>query len=53
MKYYDPEYDRIVEEDVIKKQYDIFKQQPWFTKTYEQFKNDNFIKLKEGETEND
>lgn len=42
-KFYDPEYDRIVTEDVPKKQYEYFKKQPWFTKTYEQFLAENFI----------
>ena len=41
-KYYDPEYDRIVDEDVIKKQYEWFSTQAWFTKTYEQFRDENF-----------
>jgi hypothetical protein len=46
-KYYDPEYDREVNEDVIKKQYEWFKNQSWFTKDYETFKNDNFTLIKE------
>lgn len=45
--YYDPEYDRIVTEDVIKKQYEWFSKQKWFTKDYETFKKDNFIEIKE------
>lgn len=42
-KFYDPEYDRIVDESVIKKQYDWFKSQSYFCKTYEQFLADNFL----------
>lgn len=43
MKYYDPEYDRIVDESVPKKQYEWFKAQPWFKKTYEEFLTGNFL----------
>lgn len=42
MKYYDPEYDQMVEEDYIRGQFSWFKKQKWFHKTYEQFKEDNF-----------
>lgn len=42
-KFYDPEYDRIVDESVPKKQYEWFSQQSWFHKTYEQFLSDNFL----------
>ena len=42
-KYYDPEYDRMVNEDYIRNQYDWFSKQPWFNKDYETFKRDNFI----------
>lgn len=42
-KYYDPEYDRIVTEDTIQDQYNWFSKQEWFTKSYEEFRNDNFI----------
>ena len=28
-KYYDPEYDRVVDESVPKKQYEWFKSQSW------------------------
>ena len=31
-KYYDPEYDRIVDESVPRKQYEWFKGQSWFHK---------------------
>lgn len=41
-KYYDPEYDRIVDESVPKKQYEWFAQQCWFHKSYEEFLADNF-----------
>lgn len=41
--YYDPEYDRVVDESVPRKQYEWFKQQNWFHKTYEQFLADNFL----------
>lgn len=40
--YYDPEYDRMVDENEIKRQYEWFSKQAWFDKTYEQFKTDNF-----------
>lgn len=46
--YYDPEYDRIVGEDVIKRQYEDFNKQDWFSKSYEQFKEDNFSRIPEG-----
>ena len=42
-KYYDPEYDRIVDESVPKKQYEWFAAQKWFHKTYEEFLADNFL----------
>lgn len=42
-KYYDPEYDRIVDESVPKQQYEYFSAQPWFHKTYEEFLKDNFL----------
>lgn len=42
-KFYDPEYDRIVDESVPKKQYEWFSQQSWFHKTYIQFLSDNFL----------
>ena len=43
MKYYDPEYDRIVDETVPKKQYEWFSKQSWFHQTYEQFLSNNFL----------
>lgn len=42
-KYYDPEYDRIVDESVPQKQYEWFKQHGWFKLTYEEFLKDNFM----------
>ena len=42
MKYYDPEYDRTVDESVIRNQYDWFASQSWFNKSYEQFRDENF-----------
>lgn len=42
-KYYDPEYDRIVDESAPKKQYEWFSAQSWFHKTYEEFLSDNFL----------
>lgn len=42
-KYYDPEYDRIVDESVPKGQYEWFRSQGWFNQTYEQFLADNFL----------
>lgn len=45
-KYYDPEYDRIVDEQVIIDQYNWFKNEwPWFPKDYETFKHDNFMEV--------
>lgn len=45
-KYYDPEYDRTVTEEVIKGQYENFKSNySWFDKPYEQFKEENFSEL--------
>ena len=41
-RFYDPEYDRLVDESVIKKQYEWFAKQKWFDKSYEQFKRENF-----------
>lgn len=46
-KYFDPEYDRIVDENEIKRQYEWFKNQKWFTKTYEQFRAENFTEVEE------
>jgi hypothetical protein len=42
-KFYDPEYDRVVDEAVPMSQYEWFKQQSWFHKTYEEFLADNFL----------
>ena len=44
-KYYDPEYDRIVDESVPRKQYEWFKGQSWFRKSYEQFLTENFSEM--------
>ena len=44
-KYYDPAYDRIVDESVPRKQYEWFKGQSWFHKSYEQFLAENFSEL--------
>lgn len=41
-KFYDPEYDRVVNESVPKKQYAWFSAQPWFSQTYEEFLEENF-----------
>lgn len=42
-KYYDPEYDKIVDETVPQKQYEWFKKQKWYNKTYEEFLSENFL----------
>lgn len=42
-QYYDPEYDRIVGEDVIQKQYAWFVGNVSMKKSYEEFRADNFI----------
>ncbi len=44
-KYYDSEYDRVVNEDIILKQYEWFVKQEWFNKSYEEFRKDNFTEL--------
>jgi hypothetical protein len=45
-KYYDSEYGRIVTEEIIKGQYERFKNNyDWFDKSYEQFREDNFREL--------
>lgn len=43
--YYDPEYDRTVDETVIRNQYEWFMTNMSMTKTYEQFRDDNFVKI--------
>ncbi len=48
-KYHDPEYDRVVDESVPKKQYEWFAQQPWFHKSYDEFLADNFTEITEGQ----
>lgn len=50
-RYYDPEYDRIVDEDVIKNQYEWFSKQKWFKDTYEQFRDSNFRLLSDDSDE--
>lgn len=40
LRYYDPEYDRVVDETTIKNQYEELKN--YTRKSYEQFKVDNF-----------
>ena len=40
--YYDPEYDRIVDENEVKRQYEWFSKQAWFSKSLEDFTKDNF-----------
>lgn len=42
-RYYDPEYDRIVDESVPRKQYEWFSSQKWFHNTYEEFLSANFL----------
>lgn len=42
-QYYDPEYDWIVGEDVIQKQYAWFVDNVSMKKSYEEFRADNFI----------
>lgn len=46
-KFYDPEYDRIVDETEVRKQYEWFAQQTWFNKSFEEFAEDNFTEIKE------
>lgn len=43
-RYYDPEYDRIVDETEVIRQYEWFKNHcGWFKETFEEFAKDNFI----------
>lgn len=41
-RYYDFEYDRIVDENTIRNQFEWFVKQNWFNKSYEEFKSENF-----------
>ena len=52
-RYYDPEYDRIVDENVIKNQYEWFSKQKWFKDTYEQFRDSNFRLLSDSDEEDE
>lgn len=46
-KYFDPEYNRIIDESVTREQYEYFVSQCiWFNKNYEQFLADNFRPLR-------
>jgi hypothetical protein len=45
-RYFDPEYNRIVEEEVIQKQYAWFKEQEWNDESYEDFKSKNFREIR-------
>ena len=44
-KFYDSEYDRVVNESVPQKQYAWFSAQPWFRQTYEEFLAENFTAI--------
>lgn len=44
-KFYDPEYDRVVDESVPQKQYAWFSAQSWFHQTYEEFLAENFTEI--------
>lgn len=44
--YFDPEYDRLVPESEIQRQYNWFRDNGYTYKTYEQFKADNFMDKK-------
>ena len=46
-RYYDPEHDRIIDENEVRKQYTWFAQQAWFRKTFKQFAEDNFVECKD------
>ena len=52
-RYYDPEYDREVDEEYIMNQFKWFEKQSWFNKSYEQFKAENFTEMKDGQTAED
>jgi len=49
-RYFDPEYDREVNEEYIMNQYKWFAKQSWFNKSYEQFRAENFEELKDGKS---
>lgn len=42
-KFYDPEYDRIVDETVPKSQYEYFRTHGWSNQSYEEFLTENFV----------
>ena len=45
---YDPEYDKVVDESYVKRQYEAFKKNySWFNKSYENFLNDNFVRIED------
>lgn len=47
-KYYDPEYDRVVDETVIEKQWEKIKASGYtYAKSYEEFRDQNFEKINE------
>ena len=46
-KYYDPEYDRTVDEAEVKRQYEWFVKQTWFHKSFEKFAEENFTEINE------
>ena len=45
-KYYDPEYDRIVDEKEVRRQFDYFAGRGWCNESFEAFAADNFQKLR-------
>ena len=45
-EYYDPEYDRVVDESVPKMQYELFAKQKWFHQSYAEFLANNFLTVK-------
>lgn len=50
-KYYDPEYDRIVTENEVMRQYKWFEQNmPWLHETFEQFADKNFTLIERGKS---
>lgn len=49
-KYYDPEYDREISEEEIRKQYDWFVKNQGMKKSYETFLKENFDEISESNT---
>lgn len=52
MKYYDPEYGRVVDEQEVRRQYEWFRKNcEWYKKSFEKFAEENFILASECDTD--